>query len=179
MMNKDQLRNLALEIFKTTDTDDLVSIIMSTDKSKFSVAEMDNFMRFVSEQPSREEYKDDFDYDYEPEAQRQPSNLSQSLKKMQEIDIFKSPQKQVVTVVKQKEPFLFTSASDCSDMPTSDKPKTGESSELFAALFSGPGSLGVKSPKLPKQENEFPLGLKAFDTQLEPQENHSDEDAFT
>lgn len=177
-MEKNQLRALALEVFKNADTDDLVDMLTQSNQQSLPVAEMDNFFKFLSGEQEKEASAGQMEETEGPEVARKPSNISESLRKMPEIDVFKSPSRETVTVIKKFQPFMAMSASDCSDMPTGSKEKTKYDSDLFGALFSGPGSLGVKSPKLPKQENDFPLGLKAFETSLEPQENHSDEDAF-
>lgn len=180
-MDKNQLRAKALEVFKNADNEVLIDLLQSTDQSRLPVAELDNFYRFIAQEESKPKPKEEQEPDLfgsEPEDPRKPSNISDSLKKFPEIDVFKSPKRETVTIVKKLEPFLMVGGSECKDMPTKSGQSEKYDGDIFAALFSGAGSLGVKSPKLPKQENEFPMGLKAFDSQLEPQENHSDEDVF-
>lgn len=162
-MDKNMMRAKVLDVFKNADTDVLLSLVSSTDESQLPVAELDNFKRFLSEENQK----------------FQERNEAALLSDLPPEDLFKSPRREFVQA---RKPF------EALDLPLGrqsvrEASESGESvkydGDLFNELFSGPGSLGVKSPKMPEQDNEFPLGLKAFETSLEPQENHADEDPFS
>lgn len=153
-MNRHKMRQLATEVFKNADDELVMQFVLGSDPGRLPVAELDDFKRYLAE-----------------EAAKEPEIDTESL--------FRHEKKPDMTKHKPSEPLnVHTGRSAVKDFIFSKDKEKSVDSDILASLFSGPGSLDVKSPKIPKQENEFPMGLKAFETSLEPQENHSDEGAF-
>jgi len=196
-MDDSKLRSLAIDVFRNSNTETILQALSSVPRSGLAVSELDAFNRYLSDTVSKEQ--EDLDsankkYDdaemLESPCRKgnsvadslQKSNISQSLRKMSQIDVFKSPSKQLYTVIKKSEPFISATGRGSISEPAIQFGKNKPvNSELFADLFGSGKGLDAKVPKMNDRGQALfqnPMGVKSMPgSELEAQDNHSDDEA--